>query len=131
MLKLKKEGKLPPFITGVSPPGYRKKAGGRTLWAVLRNDQIEGGKLVLKGLGAVGGIEAGCRGIIHLRGKQGRLEIRYDPERRKWYAHISFEITGKAVRGWSIIPKKPLGDLAAGIDAGINNLYTWRMGLRS
>jgi len=109
MLKLKKEGKLPPFITRVSPPGYRKKAGGRTLWADLRNDQIEGGKLVLKGLGAIGRIETGYRGIIHLKGEQGRLEIRYNPDRRKWYAHISFKATGKAVRGeWSIIPSGAL-----------------------
>ena len=118
-------GEAAPFITGVSPPGYRKKAGRRTLWTVLRNDQykIGGDKLVLKGLGAIGRIETGYRGIIHLKGEQGRLEIRYNPDRRKWYAHISFKATGKAVRGeWSIIPKKPLGNLVAGIDTGINNL---------
>ena len=32
LLKLRKKGKLPPFITKVNPPGYRKKAGRRTLW---------------------------------------------------------------------------------------------------
>jgi len=125
MLKLKREGKLPPFITKVNPPGYRKRAGRRTLWTVLRKDQyrIEGDKLVLKGLGAIGRIETGYRGIIHLKGKQGRLEIRYDPDRKKWYAHISFEVAEKAVRGeWSSVPRKPLGDLIAGIDIGINNL---------
>ena len=125
LVKLKKEGKLPPFITTVNPPGYRKRAGRRTLWTVLRKDQyrIEGDKLVLKGLGAIRRIETRYKGIIHLKGKQGRLEIRYDPDRRKWYAHISFEASEKAVRGeWSIIPKKPLGDLVAGIDIGINNL---------
>jgi len=39
------------------------------------------------------------------------------------YAHITFEISEKAVREeWSLIPKRPLGDLVAGIDIGINNL---------
>lgn len=124
-LKLKKEGKLPPFITRVNPPRYRKRAGRRTLWTVLRNDQykIGGDKLVIKGIGALGRLELRYKGLIHLKGKQGRLEIHYDSDRRKWYAHVSFEVSEKAVRGeWSIITKKPLGDLVAGIDIGINNL---------
>jgi putative transposase len=29
LLKLKKEGKLPPFITKINPPGYRKKNNKR------------------------------------------------------------------------------------------------------
>jgi len=125
MLKLKREGKLPPFITRVSPPGYKKKAGRRTLWSVLRKDQyrLEGDKLILKGLGAVGRIELRYKGLIHLRGEQGRLEIHYDHGRGKWYAHISFEAAEKAVRGvWSSVPRKPLGGLVAGVDIGINNL---------
>jgi len=125
LLKLKKEGKLPPFITGVSPPGYKKKAGRRTLWTALRKDQyrVEGDRLVLKGLGAVGRLELRYKGLVHLKGKQGRLEIRYDPDRRKWYAHISFEVSEKAVRGeWGTAPRRLLGDLAAGVDIGINNL---------
>jgi len=125
MLKLKNEGRLPPFITRVNPPGYKKKAGRRTLWTVLRSDQyrIEGDRLVLKGLGAIGRIEIRYKGLIHLKGKQGRLEIHYDTDRRKWYAHISFEASEKAIRGeWSTIPRKPLGNLVAGIDIGINNL---------
>jgi putative transposase len=52
LLKLKKEGMLPPFINKVNPLGYRKKNNRRTLWAVLRKDQyrMEGDKIVLKGL---------------------------------------------------------------------------------
>ena len=125
MLKLKKEGKLPPFTGRVSPPGYRKRAGRRTLWIVLRKDQyrIEGDKLILKGLGAIGRVELRCKGLIHLRGEQGRLEIRYDPDRRKWHAHISFEASEKAVRGeWRAVPKQPIGNLVAGVDIGINDL---------
>jgi len=125
MLKLKKEGKLPPFITKINPPGYRKKNNKRTLWTVLRKDQyrIEGDKIVLKGLRAVGWVELRCRGLIHLKGRQGRMEIHYDQDRRKWYAHISFEVSEKAVRGvWTNVPRKPKEDLVAGIDVGINNL---------
>jgi len=70
MLKLKKEGRLPPFITRVNPPGYKKKSNKRTLWTVLRRDQyrVEGDKIVLKGLGAIGWIELRYKGLIHLKG---------------------------------------------------------------
>ena len=125
LLKLKKENKLPPFITKINPPGYKKKNNKRSLWTVLRKDQykIEGNRLVLKGLGAIGKIELRYKGLIHLKGEQGRLEIHYDPDRKKWHAHISFEVSEKAVRGvWTNVPKKPRGDLVAGIDIGINNL---------
>jgi len=125
LLKLKREGKLPPFITRVNPPGYKKKNNKRTLWAVLRKDQyrIEGDKIILKGLGAIGGIEARYKGLIHLGGERGRLEIHYDSDKRKWYTHISFRVSEKAVRGvWTNVPRKPKEDLVAGIDVGINNL---------
>jgi putative transposase len=73
----------------------------RTLWTALRKDQhrVEGDKIVLKGLGAIGRIELGYRGLVHLRGEQGRLEMHYDPDRKKWYAHISFEVSEKTIRG--------------------------------
>ena len=58
-----------------------------------------------------------------MRGEQGRLEIHYDHDRRRWYAHISFEVSEKAVRGeWVKVPRQPKGNLTAGIDIGINNL---------
>jgi len=126
LLKARKEGRLPPFITRVNPPGYRKKGKSRMLWVVLRNDQYEimEDKIILKGLGAIGRIEVRYKGLIHLKGKQGRLEIRYDPDTRKWYAHISFEVSEKAVRGvWRKIPQTPRDSLRAGIDIGVNNLF--------
>jgi len=125
LLKLKKERKLPQFTSKINPPGYMKKGNRRELWAILRKDQyrIEGDKITLKGLGAIGWIELKYKGLIHLRGEQGRLEIHYDQARRRWYAHIAFEMSEKAVRGeWSAIPKKPKGNLVAGVDIGINNL---------
>ena len=125
LLKLKKESRLPPFITRVNPPGYKKKNNKRILWTVLRRDQyrVEGDKIVLKGLGAIGWIELKYKGLIHLKGEQGRLEIHYDQDRKRWYAHVSFEVLEKAVRGgWASVPKRPRGGLVAGIDIGINNL---------
>ena len=125
LLKLKKEGRLPPFITKISPPGFGKRNGSRTLWTVIRKDQYEmsGDKIIIKWLGTIGRIEARYKGIIHLRGKRGRLEIRYDADRKKWYASIGFEVSEKMVKGeWRPVPQRPKCNLAAGIDVGINNL---------
>jgi len=126
LLKAKKDGKLPPFITKVNPPGYKKKGKMRELWIVLRNDQyrIERNKIILKWLGVIGRIEVEYKGLIHLNGKRGRLEIHYDLDEKRWYAHISFEVNEKAVRDvWREIPQAPKGDLRAGIDIGVNNLF--------
>jgi putative transposase len=125
LLELKREGRLPPFITWINPPGCRKRNGSRTLWAVLRKDQykMDGDRIILQGLGAIGWIEARCKGLIYLRGERGELKIRYDADRKKWYANIVFEVSEKAVRGeWRRVPQQPKGNLTAGIDIGINNL---------
>ena len=55
--------------------------------------------MVLKGLGAIGRMELRYKGLTHLRGEQGRLEVHYDPDRGRWYAHASFEVSEEAVRG--------------------------------
>jgi putative transposase len=125
LLELKREGKLPPFMTKVSPPGFGKRNGSRTLWTIIRKDQykMDGDRIILQGLGAVGWIEVRYKGIIHLRGERGELMIRYDADRGKWYAHISFKVSEKMVRGeWRQVPRQPKGNLTAGIDIGINNL---------
>jgi putative transposase len=56
LLKLKREGRLPPFMTRISAPGYRKKRKSRTLWTIVRKDQYEmsGDRIIIKCLGAVG-----------------------------------------------------------------------------
>ena len=125
LLELKREGRLPPFMTKVSPPGFGKRNGSRALWTVIRKDQykMDGDRIVLQGLGAVGWIEVRYEGPIYLRGKRGELKIRYDADRGKWYAHIAFEVSEKMVRSkWRQVPQQPKGNLAAGIDIGINNL---------
>uniref|UniRef100_UPI000B354930 RNA-guided endonuclease InsQ/TnpB family protein n=1 Tax=Thermococcus litoralis TaxID=2265 RepID=UPI000B354930 len=80
-------------------------------------------KLILKGLGKFKKLEVQFKGRIHLKGKQGRLEITFDPVKRKWYAHISITVEKKLRGGeWVEVPRQPLGNLSAGIDLGVNNL---------
>jgi putative transposase len=96
------------------------------LWTIIRKDQykMDGDRIILQRLGAVGWIEARFKGPIYLRGERGELRIRYDDDRGKWYASIAFsKVSEKAVRGeWRRVPRQPKGNLAAGVDIGINNL---------
>ena len=124
LIKKKKAGELPEDFKP-KPPNYLKKDGKKKPLIVLRRDQykIEGNKLILKGLGKFKRLEIQFKGRIHLKGKQGRLEIVYEPVKRKWYAHISYTVKEKLTNGeWVKIPRQPLGDLSAGIDLGVNNL---------
>ncbi|AGT34154.1 transposase [Thermococcus litoralis DSM 5473] len=117
---IKKKKELPKWFKP-KPPNYIREGG----LILLRNDQykIEGNKLILKGLGKFKKLEVQFKGRIHLKGKQGRLEITYDPIRRKWYAHISYTVEERFYdQEWIKLPKEPLGNLSAGIDLGINNL---------
>jgi len=126
-LKEKKDGGLPGFIKKVNPPGYKKREKSRELWVVVRNDQYEiiGNKIIIKGTGAIGWIEVEYTGLIHLKGKQSRMEIHYDLDTKTWYAYITYTMTEKAVRGeWRKVPQTPKGNLRAGIDLGVNNLMT-------
>jgi putative transposase len=71
-----------------------------------------------------GRIEIRYKGLVYVKGKQGRMEIHYDPDSKKWYAHITFEVSEKAIRDeWRKVPLTPRGNLRAGIDIGINNLF--------
>ncbi|NJF24036.1 transposase, partial [Thermococcus sp. GR5] len=99
--------------------------GKRKPLIILRNDQykIEGNKLILKGLGKFRRLEIQFKGRIHLKGKQGRLEITFDPIKRKWYAHVSLTVEEKLEdEEWVSVPRQPKGSLSAGIDLGVNNL---------
>jgi len=126
LLELRREGRLPPFMKKVGPPGYKKKRKSKMLWTVIRKDQykMDGDRIVLQGLGAVGWVEVRYKGPIYLRGERGELRICYDADRVKWYASIAFsKISEKAVRGeWRQVPRQPKGNLTAGIDIEINNL---------
>ncbi|QDA30453.1 IS200/IS605 family element transposase accessory protein TnpB [Thermococcus indicus] len=124
LLRKKRNGELPSWMKP-KPPNYLKEDGKRRPLIVLRNDQykIEGNTLILKGLGKFKRLEIRFKGRIHLKGKQGRLEITYDDVKRKWYAHISFTVEEKLEGGeWVSVPRQPKGNLSAGIDLGVNNL---------
>jgi putative transposase len=136
LLKLKREGKLPPHMKRVSPPGYwkDKETGRRKLIIVIRQDRyevdVERHVIILKDFG----MEVRFVGRLRWFGKQGRLEIIYDETKDAWYAHIPVEVgveearTGKKtkhiVRGERrrIQIESPKGNKVASIDLGINNL---------
>ena len=136
LLNLMKEGKLPPHMRRVSPPGYWKdeETGKRRLIIVIRQDRyiidVERRVIILKDFN----LEIKFAGKLRWYGKQGRLEIIYDESKGAWYAHIPVEVgveitrTGKRskfiVRGErrTIQVATPRGNRVASIDLGINNL---------
>jgi len=123
LLKLKKKGELPSFIVP-RPPGYKKdrEKGKRLPFLVIRCDryEIKDEYIYLKDFK----LKLKYKGRIHLKGKQGRLEIHYDKVRKRWYAHIPFKVEEKIVRNeWRKIPLTPLGNKQVGIDLGVNNLF--------
>jgi len=136
LLNMKKEGKLPPYITHVSPPGYWKdrETGKRRLIIVIRQDRyevdVERHVIILKDFD----MEIKFVGRLRWYGKQGRLEIIYDETKDAWYAHIPVDVgveetkTGKRskhiVKGERrrIQIATPKGNRVASIDLGINNL---------
>jgi len=136
LLKLKKEGKLPPFMNRVSPPRYWKdrETKKRKLLLVVRQDRYvvdeQNHKLILKDLN----LEIDFVGRLKWYGRQGRLEISYDETRSAWYASIPVEVgveetkTGKKSKyilhgeRKTISVESPRGNRAASIDLGINVL---------
>jgi putative transposase len=136
LLRLRSEGKLPPFMRRVSPPGYWKDSvtKQRRLILLVRQDRyivdVERHILILKDFK----MAIKFTGRLRWYGKQGRLEIIYDETRNAWYACIPVEVgveeakTGRRsrhiVKGErrSIQIESPKGNRAASIDLGINNL---------
>ncbi|MGC9149393.1 MAG: hypothetical protein ACP5GI_08165 [Sulfolobales archaeon] len=95
LLKLKKQGKLPPHIRKVSPPGYWKNRalGKRRLIILIRSDRYyvekireDWGYIVLKDFNK----SIRYYGKILWSGKQGDLEIIYRGGR--WVANIPVEV---------------------------------------
>ncbi|WP_456321988.1 RNA-guided endonuclease InsQ/TnpB family protein, partial [Palaeococcus sp. (in: euryarchaeotes)] len=123
--KKKKAGELPGWFKPRPPKFVREKHGRKIFIIPLRNDQyrIEGNIIELRRLGKFGRLRIQFEGRIHLKGRQGRLEIVYDDVKRKWYAHISYTVEEKLENNsWVKLPRKPKGNLSAGIDLGVNNL---------
>ena len=123
--KKKKGGELPEWFKP-QPPKFIKEENRRKFFIIpLRNEQyrINRNVIELRRLGKFGRLKIQFKGRIHLKGKQGRLEVIYDEAKRKWYAHISLTVEEKLEgEDWVKIPRKPKGNLTAGIDLGVNNL---------
>jgi len=146
LLKLKRQGRLPPHIRKISPPGYWKDkiTGKKKIRILIRNDRYyleptnEGeGRLVLKDFK----LNIRYVGRIKWEGRQGRLEIIYEADR--WFAYIPIEVgvdpPKSNLKGYikpsykdkknrifnprSIKQKDPVGDKKAFIDVGLNNLF--------
>ncbi|USH00294.1 transposase [Thermococcus argininiproducens] len=121
-IRMKKSKELPKWLKP-NPPGYKRE---EKRLIILRNTQykIEDNKLILKGLGKFKRLEVQFKGRIHLKGKQGKLELIYNPVKRKWYAHVTISKVEERLdgNGWVKIPRQSLGSLTAGIDLGVNNL---------
>ncbi len=137
LLKLKKQGRLPPHITHVSPPSYwkdkeNKKRRRKVL--IIRQDRYEVDeercKIILKDFN----MKVEFEGKLRWYGKQGRLEMVYDETTNKWYAHIPVEVgvetTKKGNKSKHIVHGdrksvqvySPKGNKVASIDLGINIL---------
>jgi len=102
LLRLKKEGKLPPYMNHISPPGYWKDkgTGRRKLIIVIRQDRYvvdeQNHVLILKDFN----MEIRFVGRLRWFGKQGRLEIHYDEARNAWYACIPVEVGVEEAKDW-------------------------------
>jgi putative transposase len=104
LLKEKKEGKLPPWMNP-RPPGYRKRNGERLPIIIVRADnyRIDAERKVIHlGYWNVDIPFTGkLRWLSKPGAKRGRMEIIYDPVKKRWYAHISVKVPlqGRSVGG--------------------------------
>jgi len=110
--KLEKQGKLPPHVKKVLPPGYWKRDGRYELVILYRNDRyrIEGDTLRLSR-----GLSVRFKGDMKWFGRQGRLEIYYDQLTKKW--RVFQPVVVKPV-------SSPKGSKTCHIDLGVRNLGT-------
>jgi putative transposase len=114
LLKKWKAGKLD---EKPKPPGYWKdrKTGKRKSVILIRNDcyKIKNGvKSILK---LPFGLKVEYSGELRWKGKQGRLEIRYNELSGKWYAYQSVSVS---------LIHQPIGNKKAYVDLGVINIIT-------
>lgn len=118
LLRMKREGKLPPNIKKVRPPGYMKdrKTGKKKLLIRIRNDCYH---LKDKILELPLKLKLGWKGNLKWQGKQGSLEIKFDELSGRWIAHQSVKV----------LPRhQPIGNKKMAIDLGIVNLAATNTG---
>ena len=136
LLRLYKQGKLPPFMGKPSPPGFwrDKVFGKRELRILVRNDRyyiepVNGGEgyVILKDWN----LRIKHAGRIKWSGKQGMLVIKLEGNR--WFAYVPIEVGSKPVKtnpkGYvkgiydRVQIENPKGSNKAFIDIGLNNLF--------
>ena len=127
LLKARKQGKLPKWLK-VNPPGYSKKGKKRVPFIRLKARQWklkDDSTIIIKGVPALGRrAELRIKGRIHWDGERGELMLRYDTDRKKWYAHLQLYGQKRLYRdGWKTVPLPSPGIGIAGVDLGINNLF--------
>jgi len=111
LLKLRKEGKLPPHAKRVGPPRYWKDRGSkeRKLILVVRQDRYivdeQNRRLFLRDFD----MEIEFAGRLRWHGKQGRLEVRHDEARGAWYASIPVEVGVETTRNGNTPPGSSAG----------------------
>jgi putative transposase len=119
--RLERFGQLPSHIKRISPPRYMKDRNTRRREAeaiYVRNDgyrQQDDTLVLSKNLRIR--FKAGDLWV----GRQGRLELHYDPLRKKWYGHIPVKV--KWPRKEDVAPHHSTPKRAS-IDLGICNLAT-------
>jgi putative transposase len=95
LLRERREGKLPPWMNP-RPPGYRKRNGERLPIIIVRADNYRVDaerKRIHLGYWNIDVPFAGkLRWLTKPGAKRGRMEIIYDPVRKRWYAHISVRV---------------------------------------
>lgn len=132
MLKARREGKLPPWMRRISPPGYRKdgETGVRKPWIPVRHDMytVDPEARIIR----IPRFNLYFAGDVRWYGKQERMEIRHDGARHACYASVAVQVGAETtengtrpshiVRGEhrSIEVAGPKGDRVAGIDLGVN-----------
>jgi putative transposase len=118
LLKEKKKGKLPLWLNP-KPPGYRKMDGTRIPIIIVRADnyRIDAERKVIH-LGYLNisiQFTGKLRWLAKPGAKRGRMEITYDPVKKRWYALISVRIT---------LERRNKGQDSMGIDLGREILAT-------
>jgi putative transposase len=112
LLREKKKGKLPPWMDP-RPPGYRKRGGERQPIIIVRADNYRVDverKVIHLGYWNVDIPFTGkLRWLSKPGAKRGRMEIIYDPVKKRWYAHISVRVT---------LERRSIGGGFMGIDLG-------------
>jgi len=95
LLRERREGRLPPWMNP-RPPGYRKRSGERVPIVIVRADnyRIDAERRVIRlGYWNIDVPFTGkLRWLAKPGAKRGRMEIIYDPVKKRWYAHISVRV---------------------------------------